>query len=53
MYGAKTWTRLKVDEKYLESVQIWYWRRMEKMSWVDHVRSEGQLQRVREEGNIV
>jgi len=26
------WTRLSVDQKYLESVQRWCWRRMEKIS---------------------
>jgi hypothetical protein len=26
------WTRRSVDQKYLESVQMWCWRRMEKIS---------------------
>ena len=30
----------------LESFEIWCWRRMEKISWTDHVRNEGVLLRV-------
>lgn len=29
LYGAATWTLQKVDQKYLKSVQMWCWRRME------------------------
>jgi hypothetical protein len=32
---------------------MWYWRRMEKISWTDHVRNEEVLQRVKEERNIL
>jgi hypothetical protein len=31
--------------------EMWYWRRMEKISWTDRVRNE-VLQRVKEERNI-
>jgi hypothetical protein len=41
--GAETWTLRKVDQKYLESFQMWCWRRMEKISWTDHVRNERAL----------
>jgi hypothetical protein len=40
LYGAETWTLWKVDQKYLESFEMWCWRRMEKMSWNDRVRQE-------------
>jgi hypothetical protein len=30
----------KVDQKYLESFAMWCWRRMEKISWTDRVRSK-------------
>jgi hypothetical protein len=32
LYGAETWTLWKVDQKYLESFEIWCRRRMEKIS---------------------
>jgi hypothetical protein len=49
--GAETWTLGRVDQKYLESFDMWCWRRMEKMSWTDRVRNE-VLHRVKER-NIV
>ena len=53
MYGAETWTLRKVDQKYLESFEMWCWRRMEKISWTDHVRNEEVLLRVNEQRNIL
>jgi hypothetical protein len=50
LYGAETWTLGEVDRKYLE---MWCWRRMEKISWTDRVRNEEVLHRVKEESNIV
>jgi hypothetical protein len=32
---------------------MWYWRRMEKISWTDHVRNEEVLLRVKEQRNIL
>jgi len=53
LYGAETWTLRTVDQKHLESFEIWYWRRMEKTSWTDHVRNEDVLLRVKEQRNIL
>jgi hypothetical protein len=52
LYGAETWTLRKVGQKYLENFKVWYWRRMEKISWTDRVRNE-VLHRVKEERNIL
>jgi hypothetical protein len=52
LYGAETWTVRKVDQKYLESFEMWCWRRME-INWTDRVRNEEVLHRVKEERNIV
>jgi len=51
--GAETWTLRAVDQKNLESFEMWCWRRMEKISWTDHVRNEEVLLRVKEQGNIL
>jgi hypothetical protein len=32
LYGAETWTHRAVDKKYLENFEMWYWRRLEKIS---------------------
>ena len=52
-YGAETWTLRAADKKYLESFEMWCWRRMEKISWTDHVRNEDMLLRVNEQRNIL
>jgi hypothetical protein len=53
LYGAERWTLRKIDQKYLESFEMWCWRRMEKISWTDRVRNEDVLHRVKEERNIL
>jgi hypothetical protein len=40
LYGAETGTLQAVDQKQLESFEMWCWRRMEKISWTDRVRNE-------------
>jgi hypothetical protein len=42
-----------VDQEYLESFEMWCWRRMEKISWTDRVRNEDVLLRVSEQRNIL
>ena len=49
LYGAETWTLRAVDQKHLESSETWCWRRMEKISWIVHVRNEEVLLRVKEQ----
>jgi len=53
LYGAETWTLRAADQKYLESIEMWCWRRMEKISWTDHVRNEEVLLRVNKQRNIL
>jgi hypothetical protein len=43
LYGAETRTLGTVEQKYLESFEIWCWRRMDKISWTDRVRNEEVL----------
>jgi hypothetical protein len=52
LYGAETWTLRAADQKHLENIEKWCWRRME-ISWTDHVRNEEVLFRVREQRNIL
>jgi len=53
LYGAETWTLRSVDQKHLESFEMPCWRRMEKISWTDHVRNEEVLLTVKEQRNIL
>jgi hypothetical protein len=55
--GAETWTLRAVDQKHLESFEMWCWRRMEKISWTDHVRNitqkKVQIIRLKDEIKLV
>jgi len=53
LYGAGTWTLRAVDQKHLESFEMWCWRRMEKIRWIGHVRNEEVLLRFKEQKNIL
>jgi len=53
LYGAEAWKLWAADQKYLESFEMWCWRRMEKISWTDHVRNEEVLLRFNEQRNIL
>jgi hypothetical protein len=53
LYGVETWTLRAVDQKHLENSETWCWRRMEKISWTDHVRNEEVLLIVKEQRNTL
>jgi hypothetical protein len=50
--GADTWTLRNVDQKYLESSEMWSWRR-KKISWIDRARNEEESHRVKGKSNIL
>ena len=52
LYGTETWTLRAADQKYLESFEMWCWRRIE-ISWTNHVRNEEALLTVNEQRNIL
>jgi hypothetical protein len=35
LYGAESWTFRKVDQKYVESFEMWCWRRIWKIGMID------------------
>ena len=43
LYGSETWTLRKLERKNLESFQMLYWRRMEKIKWSEKVTNEQVL----------
>jgi len=42
-----------ISHLYVKLFETWCWRRMEKISWTDHVRNEDVLLRVKEQRNIL
>ena len=53
LYGAETGTLRAVDQKQLESSEMWCWRRMGKIRWTDRVRNGEVLLGVKEQRNIL
>ena len=53
LYGAETWTHRKREKKYLESFEMWCWRRIENIKWSDRVTSVEVLRRVGEKKTIL
>ena len=51
LYGAETWRLLKADYKYFENFEMWCWRRMTKIRWMDRVKNGEVLHGVKEERN--
>ena len=46
LYGCETWTLRKEDIRRLEALEMWVWRRMEKISWTHKVTNEEVLGRI-------
>jgi hypothetical protein len=53
IYGVENWTLRAVEQKQLESFEMWCRRRTEKIIWNDHVRNKEVLLRVKEHRNIL
>jgi len=45
LYGAETWTTTQADGARLSAFEMWVWRRMENISWVERVSNDEVLQR--------
>ena len=41
------------DRKRLKAMEMWIWRRMEKISWVEKISNEEVLQRVNETKTVL
>ena len=48
LYGAETWMLRKEDIRRLEAYEMWFWRKILKISWKDRITNEDVLQKVGE-----
>jgi len=53
LYAAETWTLTQTDRRRLEAFEMWIWRRMEKISWLDKITNTEVLRRVNEDRQIL
>jgi len=52
LYAAETWTLTQTDRR-LEAFEMWIWRRMEKISWLDKVTNEDVVRKVNKDMQIL
>ena len=53
LYMAQTWTLRKLERKYLESFEMWCWRKMEKIKWSEKVTNEQVLDHIGEKRTLL
>jgi hypothetical protein len=53
LYCDETGTLQEVDQKYIESFEMWCWIRVDKISWNDHVKIEEALYRDKEKWSVL
>ena len=46
-------TLWEVDQRYLESFEMWCWRNKGKISWTSHINNKEVLHTVKEERNVL
>ena len=53
LYGAETWTLAKGDISRLEAFEMWIWRRMEKISWTEHVSNKAVFKQIDDKRSLI
>jgi hypothetical protein len=51
--SAETWSLRKEDIRRIEALEMWIWRRMERISWTEKITNEEVLRRVGENRSMV
>ena len=51
--SAETWSLRKEDIRRIEVLEMWIWRRMERISWTEKITNEEVLRRVGENRSMV
>src|SRR5277367_1279237 len=53
LYGCETWTLRKEEIDRLEAFEMWLWRRMERVSWVDKITNVRMLEEIDEKRSLI
>ena len=51
--GSETWIVRKLERRYLESFEMWCWRREEKIKWSEKETNEQVLERIEEKWTLL
>src|SRR6478609_8922312 len=53
LYGCETWTMRKEEINRLNAFEIWVWRRMGKVSWINKMTNEQVLSSMNEKRSLI
>ena len=53
LYSSETWTLGKEDIKRLEAIEMWIWRRIERINWMEHWKNVDVLFLVNEDRSLI
>ena len=53
LYGSETWTLTAAEKSRVEAFEMWCYRRMMKIKWIDRVSNEEVLRRVEEKRSLL
>ena len=53
LYGVESWTLTEASTKKLQAFEMWLYRRILKIPWIDHVTNEEVLRRMNKQAEII
>ena len=53
LYGSEAWTMTAAEKARIEAFEMWCYRRMMRIKWIDRVSNEGVLRRVGEKRSLM
>jgi len=53
LYGCETWILNKAEQQTLESFEMWCWKRMLRVSWIEHRTNKSILSEIDEGREIL
>lgn len=53
LYGSETWTINKKEKDMLEALEMWCWRKMQRISWTDRRSNEDILRTIDEKRTLI
>lgn len=48
LYGGETWTISATEKRKLEAFEMWCYRKMLRIKWIDRITNEAVLNRIKE-----
>lgn len=53
LYGPESWVINKADERYLENFEMWFWRRLLRVSWTELRTNDSVLNEICEPRELI